>query len=91
MELGHDLPLYALGYGVVLLAYWLMARGVPGNYPRPWWLILIGVVTIVAALAVTWATVLTGHSGAEATWGPVVENTVPGQIPSDEARTITPN
>lgn len=82
VELGHDLPIHATLFFVLVLVYWLFARGVPGNRSRPWWLIALGVVVVLASVGVAWSTVITGHSGSEAVWGAVIENTVPGQVPA---------
>lgn len=83
VELGHDLPVYATVFFTLWLAYWLFARGVPGNRTRPWWLLVLGALVIIAAVSVTWFTVLTGHSGSAATWEAVIENTTPGQFAGD--------
>lgn len=84
VELGHDLPIHATVFFVVVTVYWLFARGVPGNRSRPWWLIALGILVVAASIGVTWSTIITGHSGSAATWSSIVENTVPGQVPSDE-------
>ena len=81
VDYGHALPQHATVFFVLVLAYWLIARGVPGNRSRPWWLVALGVLVILGAIGVVWSTVITGHSGAEATWGAIIENTRPGQIP----------
>lgn len=76
-ELGDVLPLIALALFVVLLVFWLFDRGVPENRARPAWLIGLAVLmVIIAAVAVFW-TVRTGHTGAEATWSAIIENTRP--------------
>ncbi|MBI1352046.1 MAG: hypothetical protein GC156_13115 [Actinomycetales bacterium] len=68
-DLGSVLPLFAGGYVALLLAFWLVDRGIPANRPRPGWVIALGVALILAAVAATGWTVWTGHSGAVATWG----------------------
>jgi hypothetical protein len=83
VELGHDLPIYATGFFVLWVLYWLFARGVPGNRTRPWWLVSLGVVVVLASIGVIWFTILTGHSGSAATWEAVIENTTPGQFTAD--------
>lgn len=79
---GEALAIHATLFFVLVLVYWLLARGVPGNRSRPWWLIALGLVVIVGAIGLLWSTIVTGHSGAEATWGAIVENTRPGRIPA---------
>lgn len=81
VDYGDALPIHASLLLVVVLAYWLLARGVPGNRPLPWWVKVLGVVVLAGAIAVVVSTVVTGHSGAEAAWGAVIENTRPGQFP----------
>lgn len=76
-ELGNVLPLIALGLFVLGLVFWLVDRGIPGNKPRPGWLVVFAIVLVLAAaLAIFW-TIRVGHSGAEVTWGGVVERTDP--------------
>ncbi len=82
VDYGEALPIYATGFFVLVLGYWLVARGIPGNRSRPWWVIGLGVVVIVASLGLLWSTIITGHSGSEATWGAIIENTRPGQVPA---------
>ncbi|MGA1146459.1 MAG: hypothetical protein ACO3YU_05620, partial [Candidatus Nanopelagicales bacterium] len=43
VEYGDALPLHATAFFVVVLVYWLVARGIPGNRSRPWWVMVIGV------------------------------------------------
>lgn len=81
VDYGHALPVHATGFFILVLVYWLLARGVPGNRSRPWWLVALGVIVVLAAIGLVWSTIITGHSGAEATWGAIIENTRPGQIP----------
>ena len=81
VDYGDDLPIHASVFFVLVLVYWLVARGIPGNRPRPWWVIALAVAVLLGALGLLVSTVVTGHSGAEATWGAIIENTRPGQIP----------
>jgi cell division protein FtsW (lipid II flippase) len=67
-ELGHRMPIAAIALAVIVLIFWLFDRGIPGNRRRPWWLVVLAVVLVVIAVAATYVTVLTGHSGAEAVW-----------------------
>jgi hypothetical protein len=74
-ELGESMPYFAVALAVVLLVFWLFDRGIPGNRGRPWWLKGLAVVLILVAVLTTWWTIRVGHSGAEATWSAVVQNT----------------
>jgi protein-S-isoprenylcysteine O-methyltransferase Ste14 len=74
-ELGDVMPLVVLGLFVLGLAFWLVDRGIPGNKPRPGWLVVYAILLFLAsAFAIYW-TIRVGHSGAEATWSGVVERT----------------
>ena len=74
-ELGDVMPLVALGLFVLGLVFWLVDRGIPGNKPRPGWLVVFAILLVVApAFAIYW-TIRVGHSGAEVTWAGVVERT----------------
>ena len=67
-ELGAKMPLIALAFFAVLLAFWLVDRGIPGNRFRPIWVRLLAALLIgLAVLATIWV-IRVGHSGAEATW-----------------------
>jgi len=74
-ELGDVMPLVALGLFVLGLVFWLVDRGIPGNKPRPGWLVMYAILLFLAsAFAIYW-TIRVGHSGAEVTWAGVVERT----------------
>jgi uncharacterized membrane protein len=74
-ELGDVMPLVALGLFALGLVFWLVDRGIPGNKPRPGWLVVYAILLVLAsAFAIYW-TVRVGHSGAEATWSGVMERT----------------
>lgn len=78
VELGDRMPLFAGALFVLLLVFWLVDRGIPANRSRPVWLVVLAVVVVIVALAATWWTIRVGHSGSEAVWGPIIENTRPG-------------
>jgi len=68
MSLGKWMPLIAGVLFLLILAFWLVDRGIPLNRPRPFWLTLLGIAVIVAALFATFWTVRVGHTGSEAVW-----------------------
>ena len=80
VQYGQNLPIIATVFAALVVTYWLFARGVPGNRSRPWWVMALAIAVVVAAVGVTIATIVTGHSGSEAVWGAIIENTRPGQI-----------
>ncbi len=75
---GEIFPFAALAFLLLLIVFWLYARGVPLNRNRPLWLKVFGAVLIVAAIGISYFTVLTGYSGSKATWSEIVESTEPG-------------
>lgn len=79
-ELGSVLPAIVGVFVAILVVFWLFDRGVPGNRARPTWLKVMAALVAMAAIAALWWTVRVGHSGSEATWGAVIENTKVGQI-----------
>jgi uncharacterized membrane protein len=75
---GETFPIAALGFLILLVIFWLFARGVPLNRNRPLWLKVFGGAVVVAAIGISYFTFLVGHTGAEATWATVIENSKPG-------------
>ena len=75
---GEIFPFAALAFLLLLIVFWVYARGVPLNRNRPLWLKVFGAVLIVAAIGISYFTVLTGYSGSKATWSEIVESTEPG-------------
>lgn len=84
VDYGNIYPLVALGYVIVLIVFWLFARGVPLNWPRPLWLKSLGAVVLVAAVGISYFTFLVGHSGAEATWSGIIQNTKVGTFSPED-------
>jgi protein-S-isoprenylcysteine O-methyltransferase Ste14 len=78
------IPIAAVAFLLLLVVFWLIARGVPLNRNRPLWLKVFGAALILAAIGITYLTVLTGFSGASATWTKTIENTQPGTFKSTE-------
>lgn len=64
----EPLPPVAFGFAVVMTAFWLFDRGVPGNRSRPWWLRLLAVALAVVAVIAIALAVQAGHTGAVAVW-----------------------
>jgi Mn2+/Fe2+ NRAMP family transporter len=79
-ELGNVLPIFIGVFAVLLTLFWLFDRGIPGNRRRPMWVKILAVAVVVAAILAVWWTIRVGHSGAEATWKAVIENTTLGSI-----------
>lgn len=78
--LGEVMPAIVGVFTAVTLIFWLFDRGVPGNRARPFWLKAMGaLLLVVSVVAITW-TILVGHSGTEAAWGWVIDNTELGQV-----------
>lgn len=73
-EAGELLPFIAVGFLVALVGLWLLDRRGARDLVTK----IVAVVVIIAALIVTGWTIRTGHSGAEATWKAIIDNTQPG-------------
>ena len=68
VQLGSRTPLYAGLYFLVLLGFWLLDRGIPGNRGRPAFVIILGVLLAIASVLICIQVYLVGHSGAEVVW-----------------------
>jgi cell division protein FtsW (lipid II flippase) len=73
-EAGAILPFIAAGFFIALLLLWLLDR----RGARDLLTQIVAVVVIVAALITIGWTIRTGHSGAEASWKAIIDNTQPG-------------
>ncbi len=76
-DYGNLFPWAAITFLLLLLIFWLFARGIPLNRNRPLWLKVFGAIVILASIGITYFTVLTGYSGSQATWSTVIENSEP--------------
>jgi uncharacterized membrane protein len=65
---GDRVPLAALVLGILVLALWLIDRGIPGNRSRPVWVVILAVVVAVVAVVAVVLTIVAGHTGAESVW-----------------------
>lgn len=68
VELGSRMPLRAGLYFALLLVFWLMDRGIPGNRRRPVRVIVLGVALALASVLICVQVYATGHSGAQGVW-----------------------
>lgn len=68
VDLGGRMPILSGVYFLLLTAFWLLDRGIPGNRSRPAFVIILGVILVVASVLITIAVYLVGHSGAEGVW-----------------------
>jgi hypothetical protein len=76
-DYGKWMPVFAGALFVLVLAFWLVDRGIPMNRSRPAWLVVVAVVLVVLALGTIAWTVQVGHSGSEAAWKAIIQNTTP--------------
>ncbi len=74
-ELGEVLPWIALAFFVLTLALWLLDRRTSGR--RSTAVAVLAVLVVAAAALTTLWTIRVGHSGSEAVWEPIMQNTQP--------------
>ena len=75
IELGDRLPLLAGIYFLILLGFWLLDRGIPGNRRRPALVIILGVVLVIASVVICLQVYAVGHGGAEGVWLEILSGT----------------
>jgi uncharacterized membrane protein len=71
---GERVPVVTAAFAVALLLLWMLHRG---RRRRPGVRIVAGLV-VVLALASIGVTALAGHTGTQAVWEAIIENTIPG-------------
>lgn len=79
IEWGEKIPIAALGLFVVLAVLWWLDR--QDAERRTTLAKIVAALVILAAAGNLALAVLAGHSGAEAVWKPVVDNTQVGSVP----------
>ena len=75
VELGDRLPVLAGLYFLLLLGFWLLDRGIPGNRRRPALVIILGIVLALASVLICLQVYAVGHSGAEGVWLQILSGT----------------
>jgi hypothetical protein len=75
IELGDRLPVLAGIYFLILLSFWLLDRGIPGNRRRPVFVIILGVVLVIASVLICLQVYAVGHSGAAGVWLEILSGT----------------
>jgi len=75
VQLGSRTPIYAGLYFLLLVGFWLLDRGIPGNRHRPAFVIILGVLLAVASVLICIQVYLVGHSGAEVAWLQILSGT----------------
>jgi hypothetical protein len=75
IELGDRLPVLAGLYFLLLLGFWLLDRGIPGNRRRPALVIILGIVLAIASVLICLQVYAVGHSGAEGVWLQILSGT----------------
>jgi len=72
VELGSRMPLRAGLYFALLLVFWLLDRGIPGNRRRPARVIVLGVVLVLASVLICVQAYAVGYSGAQGVWNQIL-------------------
>lgn len=75
IDLGSRTPLFAGLYFLLLLGFWLLDRGIPGNRRRPALVIILGVLMVIASVLICAQVYAVGHSGAEGVWLQILSGT----------------
>jgi len=75
IELGSRTPIFAGLYFLLLLGFWLLDRGIPGNRRRPALVIILGVLLAIASVLICAQVYAVGHSGAEGVWLQILSGT----------------
>jgi len=69
---GNRAPIWIGLFGLSVIGFWAVERGIPSNRPRPVWLrIAAGVIVLLAILA-TIVVIGAGHSGSEGVWSRLI-------------------
>ena len=69
---GSQVPLWVGLFGLAVIGFWFVDRGIPSNRARPLWLRFAGVGVVALALIATLYVLAAGHSGAEAVWASLI-------------------
>lgn len=73
LEWGGRAPWWIAIFGIAVVAFWLVDRGIPANRPRPVWVhVFAGVMVVLGAIAVM-QVMGAGHSGSESVWLPKIQ------------------
>ena len=63
VDYGNIFPIAAVAFLLLLVVFWLIARGVPLNRERPLWLKVVGATLILVAIGISYLTVSTTYLG----------------------------
>ncbi|MEI7452994.1 MAG: DUF2231 domain-containing protein [Actinomycetes bacterium] len=69
---GSQAPLWVGLFGLAVIGFWFVDRGIPSNRARPLWLRIAGIGVVALSLIATLYVVAAGHSGAEAVWASLI-------------------
>ncbi len=70
---GDQAPLWVGLFGLVVIGFWFIDRGIPANRQRPLSLRIGAGVVIVLSIIATLFVLAAGHSGAEAVWASLIK------------------
>jgi len=66
---GTRAPWWIGAFSIVVIAFWLVDRGIPANRSRPLWVhVFAGVMVLLGIMALI-QVIGAGHSGSEGVWG----------------------
>jgi len=79
VELGEMLKFYVIPWLLLLIAMvWFSRSSIAArNYPTQRWFLALRIAVILMSVASIVGVVLAGHSGSQAVWTEIIENTTP--------------
>ncbi len=69
---GSQVPLWVGIFGLAVIGFWFVDRGIPSNRARPLWLRIAAIGVVALSVVATLYVLAAGHSGAEAVWASLI-------------------
>jgi len=72
LQWGSQAPLWVGLFGIAVIGFWFVDRGIPANRARPLWLRIAAVGVVALSLLAALFVFAAGHSGAAAVWASLI-------------------